>query len=81
MPLTRDIDVIFCRHLLSLVHKDVKAAFPSIHLKKDAWVWSTGFRDHWEFHGPNDFYWHGNAANAYDARAKGWNSYLRKYQR
>lgn len=69
------IDVEFCRHLLTLVHKDVKAAHPHINLRKAAWVWCAG-RDHWEFHGPGKFFWHGSAANAYDARAKGWRRWL-----
>jgi hypothetical protein len=71
------INISFCRALLSAVHRDVKAFAPEINLQKDAWVWCAG-RDHWEFHGPkNDFYWHGGADNAYDARAKGWSAWLR----
>ena len=44
---------------------------------KDAWVWHF-HKDHWEFHGPDGFYWHGSADNAYEARAKGWSAWLRK---
>lgn len=69
------LDVMFCRTLLSMVHKDVKAAHPEINLRKDAWVYNFG-RDHWEFHGPNGFYWHGSASNAYEARHKGWSAWL-----
>ena len=57
------MDVVFCRHLMTLAHKDVKAVAPHVNLKKDAWVWHGG-RDNWEFHGPGDFYWFGSAGNA-----------------
>ena len=72
------MDVEFCRHLMVLAHRDVKAVAPHINLRKDAWVWNGG-RDNWEFHGPGNFYWYGSAGNAYDARAKGWNRWLENY--
>lgn len=72
-----DINILFCRSLLSRVHRDVRAYAPGIKVRKDAWVWCAG-RDHWEFHGPDGYYWHGNASNAYDARAKGWQAWLCK---
>ena len=72
------LDVAFCRSLLSAVHRDVKAARPYLNLRKDAWIWGPTFRDNYEFHGPDGFYWYGSAANAYDARAKGWSAWLRK---
>ena len=72
------MDTDFCRSLLANVHKDVKAARPNINLRKAAWVYGPMFNDNWEFHGPGDFYWHGSASNAYDARAKGWMSWLKK---
>lgn len=71
-----DIDVAFCRTLLKMVTKEVKKAFPNLNLYKDAWVYHF-HRDSWEFHGPDGFYWHGSAANAYDTRAKGWAAYLK----
>ena len=70
------LDSIFSGALLREGHKAVKAAFPAINLRKDAWVYCFG-RDHWEFHGPDDYYWHGSASNAADARYKGWMAYLR----
>ena len=70
-----DIDVAFCRELLRGVTARVKQHFPDIHTVKAAWVYNFG-RNHWEFHGPDKFYWHGGAANAYDARAKGWSAWL-----
>ena len=71
-----NIDVVFCRHLLKGVLADVKRHCPHVE-PKYAWVWHAG-RGHWEFHGPEAFYWHGRAANAYDARAKGWMAWLEK---
>jgi hypothetical protein len=68
-----DIDTLFGRALLSQIIPDVRAA--GYRPIKDGWVWCAG-RDHWEFHGPNEFYWHGSAGNAYEARYKGWSSYL-----
>jgi hypothetical protein len=72
------IDISFSRHLLALVQQDVRAFAPHIKTRKDAWVWCAG-RDHWEFHGPDNYYWHGNACNAYEARANGWRAWLEKY--
>ena len=65
------IDTEFSRALLSLGVADLHKHFPHIRVMKDGWVWKAG-RDHWEFHGPDSFYWHGSAGNAYEARYKGW---------
>ena len=73
-----DWNVTFSRHFLTDVIATVKKHFPKTRPMKDAWVHKTGFRDHWEFHGPGDFYWHGHAANAYEARAEGWCAWLHK---
>lgn len=68
-----DIDIGFGRALLAQIVPVVRdAGYRSV---KDAWVWSAG-RDHWEFHGPGEFYWHGSAGNAYEARYKGWVAFL-----
>lgn len=72
------LDVTFCRHLLTLVHRDVKAVAPHVNLRADAWVWHGG-RDYWEFNGPGNFHWYGSAANAFDARQKGWSQWIENY--
>jgi hypothetical protein len=72
-----NIDVIFCRRLLSNMQCEPTFRRLGKKLFKDAWVWNAG-RDHWEFHGPDDFYWHGRASNAYDARYQGWSAWLDK---
>jgi hypothetical protein len=72
-----NINVSFSREILAMVQQDVRAFAPHIKVRKDAWVWKAG-RDHWEFHGPDGYYWHGGADNAYEARANGWRAWLVK---
>lgn len=67
------ISISFCRELLAQVIPAVRDN--GYRPVKDAWVWCAG-RDHWEFHGPDQFYWHGSAGNAYEARYKGWVAFL-----
>lgn len=76
--MSQSIDITFSRLLLGETHKDVRKLAPHLrgHLMRAAWVWRAG-RDHWEFHGPDQYYWHGSASNSYEARTKGWNAWLR----
>ena len=69
-----NINIQFSLNYLHLVIADVRKAFPGIKVSK-SWTWKLD-DDHYEFHGPDKFYWHGSADNAYDARAKGWSAYL-----
>ncbi len=71
-----DINIDFCRSMLGKAHELVKLHYPEVNLRKDAWVYHYG-RDHWEFHGPDKFYWNGDAGNAYDARYHGWMAWLK----
>lgn len=74
-----DINLTFSRVLLSSVMDDIrKVTTPKE--RKDAWVYHLG-GGHWEFHGPNHYYWHGEADNAYEARAKGWSQWWEQLQR
>lgn len=73
---TQAIDVQFCRALLRAVMADVRP-FTTPAERKEVWVYQC-MPEHWEFHGPSGFYWHGSAANAYDARAKGWMAWMDK---
>jgi hypothetical protein len=78
----QDINVIFCRALLQAVLKDVRPRLPQGFELRDAWVYHSHFG--WEFHGPavapgRNFYWHGEADNAFDARAKGWQAWLNQH--
>jgi hypothetical protein len=71
----QSINVTFCRSLLGSVMADVRKHTTA---EQRRVVWTYHFmRDHWEFHGPGGFYWHGSADGGYDARAKGWAAYLR----
>jgi len=72
-----DPNGLFCAVLLKEVHKRVKAFRPSINLVKDAWTWKDD-RRHYEFHGPDGFYWYGSAYSKTEARIKGWEAWLRK---
>lgn len=69
-------DVQFSRGMLRLVLADVKRVTEP-QQRKEAWVYMFA-NDHWEFHGPGKFYWHGRASNAYDARCKGWTAWLER---
>ena len=70
-----DINVTFCRKLLKRVMDDIKR-LTSPAERKAAWVYHFSSGDQWEFHGPDRFYWHGRADNAYDARAQGWQAWM-----
>lgn len=70
-----DINIVFSRTLLAQLKPALERAVKRMF--KDAWVWRVG-RQSWEFHGPDGFYWHGRADNAYEARYKGWSAWLEK---
>ncbi len=71
-----DINVAFSREVLKETMVDIKRV-TSPKERKDAWVWKSQFGS-WEFHGPEGYYWFGDADNAYDARAKGWTAWWEK---
>ncbi len=64
----------FTRALLTTVHAEVRARFPSIRPMRDAWVHQSF--NQWEFHGPDGFYAHFRAEDGYHARAEGWEQWL-----
>lgn len=70
-----DLNLAFTRALLRTVMDDIKLHTTAAE-RKAAWVYHLGGQ--WEFHGPDGFYWHGRADNAYDARAQGWQAWWRK---
>ena len=71
-------DSEFSRSYLALVHKDVKR-IPNgpKNVWSAAWTYKFG-RDSYEFHGPDQFYCTVSATNGYEARAKGWASYIQQ---
>lgn len=67
------------RSLLQQLRPAIQAA--GKHTNKDAGVWPPGCSRHhnyWEFVGPDKFLWRGPAADAYEARYKGWQAWLEK---
>lgn len=65
-----DHNITFCRILLKNVMEDVRQ-LASAEQRKAAYVYNY-CDGQWEFHGPDGYYWHGEADNAYHARAQGW---------
>lgn len=65
----------FCQSMLRQATAMVRAHFPQVKVR-EAWTYHF-MGDHWEFHGPDKFYWHGSADGAYDARYKGWMAWLK----
>lgn len=68
------LDSDFGRALLAQVMPEVRE-YTTAAQRKETWTYHFD-RDHWEFHGPDKFYWHGSAGSAYEARYKGWCAYL-----
>jgi hypothetical protein len=63
---------LFCRLYLKEVMKDV-VKHTTVEQRKASWTYLyEGFNNHGEFHGPDNFYWHGNACCRWEARAQGW---------
>ncbi|MCX4152003.1 MULTISPECIES: hypothetical protein [Paraburkholderia] len=67
---------VFNRSMLLAATALVRKHFPEVKLS-DAWTYHF-HEEHWEFHGPDDFCWHGSADGAYDARYHGWMAWLEK---
>lgn len=72
------MNIAFSRELLRMVMADVRKITTVVE-RKSVWVYKVG-QGSWEFHGPNGFYWHGSADNAYDARAMGWSAWESKIE-
>jgi hypothetical protein len=68
-----DINLAFTKLLLKGTMEVIKP-LTTVAERKAAWVYHFE-RDSWEFHGPDGFYWHGSADNAYHARQQGWEAW------
>lgn len=81
---TNSINTAFTNTYLAIMQRDfarvgVMIDGRPINLRAGHGAWTYHVdRNHWEFHGPDEFYWHGRADNAADARAHGWNAWLRE---
>lgn len=79
-----NVNTAFTNTYLAILQRDfarvgVKIDGRPVNLRAGHGAWTSHVgRDHWEFHGPDGFYWHGRADNAIDARAKGWSAWLQK---
>jgi len=65
----------FCRKLMVEIMVDVRKHTTAVERSK-AWAWDDG--RNYEFHGPDGFFWHGQACCRWAARAQGWSAYLEK---
>jgi len=70
----------FCRSLMGQVMADVRKHVP-VEDRKKAWAYKFDGFGSVEFHGPNDFYWHGGGCCKWMARYEGWSAYLAKLAR
>lgn len=79
-----NVDVVFCRALLRIVHRDVRTVFPDIkHVVRRASV-TTSMRGHYfveiEPLAKRPRFNHDcRAYSATEARCKAWNAYIEKY--
>ncbi|NEX60165.1 hypothetical protein [Noviherbaspirillum galbum] len=70
-----DLDGTVSRFLLREATSLVRKAYPAVKIRR---AWTYHFhQDHWEFHGPDGFYWDGRADGAYHARYQGWMAWLK----
>lgn len=69
------IDRAFSAATLRFVLADVRRHDPAVNIK-ESWVWKHR-PGKYEFH-YRKFYWYGSADSAADARAAGWNAWLRE---
>jgi hypothetical protein len=78
-----DINVEFCRRLLSLTHADVRAAFPTIPNVLTAAGVTRHRRGYFivEIHVAEipGLVWEGRADNAFEARHEAWTAFLEKH--
>lgn len=65
----------FCRSLLTTTMQDVNP-HTTVEQRKKSWGYVFDSLGSGEFHGPDDFYWHGNACCLWSARSNGWDAWL-----
>jgi len=66
----------FERQLLKAVMVDVRKV-TTVEQRKGVETYHF-MRDHWEFHGPDGFYWNGSAETGWGARYHGWTAWLKQ---
>lgn len=65
----------FCRQLLAQTLVDVRQQVNPERVKA-AWAFKPSSFSGYEFHGPDEFYWYGQADCLWHAKVKGWQAYL-----
>lgn len=70
----------FSRVLLAQIMPEVRE-HTIIEQRKASYVMCLERGREYEFHGPEKFYWHGRASDAYEARYKGWDAWLNSMKR
>lgn len=68
-------DHSFCRTHLARVMVDVRE-HTTDEQRKAAWVYKYDDQGA-EFHGPDNYYWYGRACCKWQARAEGWQDWMR----
>jgi len=84
-----DVNLAFCRRLLSTTFAEVKAFEPKAMARDAGAMRLVTFRNTWFFQLPampfyrskTAFSWTGRADNAFHAKAQGWSAWLEKYGR
>jgi len=84
-----DVNLAFCRKLLSVTFAEVKAFEPKAMARDAGAMRLVTFRNTWFFQLPampfyrskTAFSWTGRADNSYHAKAQGWSAWLEKYGR
>lgn len=66
----------FCRSILRETMVGVRQV-TTVAERKAAWAWRSDLLSRsGEFHGPDDFYWHGNSCCLWHAKSQGWTVWL-----
>jgi|19_taG_2_1085344.scaffolds.fasta_scaffold01880_5 hypothetical protein len=63
----------FCRNLYGHTMADVRKATTAEQRKKS---WGYKFSGSVEFHGPDDYYWHGGGCCLWSAKEQGWYAWM-----
>lgn len=75
--MSHSTDVAVSRGMLRLLREDMKRL--KTKRPKKYWTYDDG-SGRWEFQAPDDdFYWYGSASCAFEARYKGINAWLQKF--
>lgn len=69
---------VICRCIWNVIKPFFNKAIPDSKQRKKCWAWIDSDGKYGEWHGPNEFFWGGNACCKWDAKFKGVLSYIKK---